>query len=441
MNEELEQTEELTEETSGETPAEEPAATAPEAVSPAEEVVEEEKQAHKLSRPPVIDLKSLLAPISEDNPSGEYMRYSGVYDEIGEARREDEALGKEDLGMELKTADFSRVIELAVPVLEKESKDLQISAWLAEALVKEEGFAGLRDSLKLLSGMQEKFWETLYPEIDEGDMEGRANAIAWMDNQAALAIMEAGIIDGEGYSYLDYQDSKKYYLPDNLEMLEYEEQNKFKALEAEAIKENKVTAEKWSKAVAATRRAFSEELNVAIKECQEELQRLNRVIEENFDVNQSPSLRNLQKILLDIATETGKILKLKREEEPDETDDQTIEGEDSADGADGSAGGSFSSGRGAIQSRQDALKRLSELAEFFRKTEPHSPVSYLVTRAVKWGNMPLESWLQDVIKDESILFQIRQTLGFNTSTESADTASAETAGSDGTHTENQGEYQ
>jgi type VI secretion system protein ImpA len=439
MNEELEQTEEITEETFGETPAEESAETTPEGISSPPE--EEEEPAHELSKPPVIDLKSLLTPISEEKPSGEYMRYSGVYDEIGEARREDEALGKEDLGMELKTADFSRVIELAVPVLEKESKDLQISAWLAEALVREHEFTGLRDSLKLISGLQEKFWETLYPEIDEGDMEGRANAIAWMDNQAALAIMEAVIIDGEGYSYLDYQDSKKYNFPDNLEMLEYEEQNKYKALEAEAIKQNKVTAEKWSKAVAATRRAFSEELNIAIEECQEELQRLNRVIEEHFDVNQSPSLRNLQKILLDIATETGKVLKLKREEEPDETDDELFEGEESEAGSDGSARGSASSARGTIQNRQDALKRLSELADFFRKTEPHSPVSYLVTRAVKWGNMPLESWLQDVIKDESILFQIRQTLGFNTNTESADTASAETAGSDESYTENQGEYQ
>jgi type VI secretion system protein ImpA len=53
-------------------------------------------------------------------------------------------------------------------------------------------------------------------------------------------------------------------------------------------------------------------------------------------------------------------------------------------------------------------------AEFFQKTEPHSPISYIVQRAVKWGNMPLESWLQDVIKDETVLFNLRQTLGFNT---------------------------
>ena len=39
---------------------------------------------------PVINLETLLAPISEENPSGEYMRYSGIYDEISEARRSDD---------------------------------------------------------------------------------------------------------------------------------------------------------------------------------------------------------------------------------------------------------------------------------------------------------------------------------------------------------------
>jgi type VI secretion system protein ImpA len=76
--------------------------------------------------------------------------------------------------------------------------------------------------------------------------------------------------------------------------------------------------------------------------------------------------------------------------------------------------GGIATASGAIQNRQDALKRLTDIAEFFRKTEPHSPISYVLQRAVKWGNMPLELWLQDVIKDETVIYNIRQTLGFNT---------------------------
>lgn len=73
---------------------------------------------------------------------------------------------------------------------------------------------------------------------------------------------------------------------------------------------------------------------------------------------------------------------------------------------------------GAIQSRQDALKRLSDVADYFKKAEPHSPVAYLVQRAVKWGNMPLEAWLQEVIKDSSTIENLRETLGIENSEDS-----------------------
>src|SRR5213592_2173018 len=109
------------------------------------------------SKPPVINFETLFAPISEDKPSGEYMRYSGIYDEISEARRADKDVPQGEWQTEVKYADFRKVISLAVPSLEKDTKDLQIAAWLSEALVKEHGFVGLRDSLRLMTGFQENF--------------------------------------------------------------------------------------------------------------------------------------------------------------------------------------------------------------------------------------------------------------------------------------------
>src|SRR5690606_36125447 len=48
---------------------------------------------------------------------------------------------------------------------------------------------------------------------------------------------------------------------------------------------------------------------------------------------------------------------------------------------------------GPIRTRQQALAQLREVADFFRRTEPHSPVAYLAARAAKWGEMPLHAWL------------------------------------------------
>ena len=364
-------------------------------------------------KPSVINFEALLAPISEEKPSGEYLRYSGIYDEISEARRSDKDVPQGEWQTELKYADYRKVISLAVPALENDTKDLQISAWLSEALVKEHGFIGLRDSLRLVSGFQETFWETLHPEIDEGDMEGRANAIAWMELQTSYAIRQAKITGYSGYSFIDFEDSKKFDIPDNIESLDSTEQARYNELRAQAEKENRVTANKWRAEMAQTRRAFYEELNFLIEECWAAYADVNRVIEEKFDRNQAPGMNNLKKSLDDIHSQVKKFLEDKRAEEPDEETEETGEGETAEDGTVVKVAG-VATASGAIQNRQDALKRLGDIATFFQKTEPHSPISYLIQRAVKWGNMPLESWLQDVIKDETVIFQIRQTLGFNT---------------------------
>jgi type VI secretion system protein ImpA len=369
------------------------------------------------SRAAVIDIEALLQPISEEKPAGESQQYSGLYDEIREARRSDDMLAQGQWQHEPKLADYRKVISLAIPALTSETKDLQISVWLAEALTKEHGFVGLRDSLALLRGLQENFWETLFPEIDEGDMEGRANAIEWMESQTAIAVKTLPITAGEGFTFLNWEESRSYDFPENIDSLDYHEQEKVKALKAQATEENRKTGDMWRAAKSQTNRAFCEELSLTLEECWTECESLDRTIEEKFDRNQMPGLRNLKKSLEDIRGVVKPLLEEKRQQEPDEAEEttETVEGEDGTVQV-----RTVAVPTGAITNRQDALKRLADVSEYFKKNEPHSPVSYLVQRAVKWGNMPLENWLQDVIKDETVIFQIRQTLGFNTKDPNAD---------------------
>lgn len=363
----------------------------------------------ELQIPPVVDLEVLLQPISEENPSGESLRYSGIYDQIAEARRSDDGLDQGEWKTEQKSADFNKVIELGVNALKTQSKDLQIAVWVAEALSRKHGFAGLRDSLVLLSGLQEKFWDTLHPEIDEGDMEGRANAISWLDVQFPLAIRAVPITVVSNYSFNDLEDAAKFDFPENISELPMDSQPPLLALKAEAEKGNRVTAMMWAKEKAQTRRATVESVNFVINECFAALADLNRVIEEKYDRNQMPGLSSVRNTLENVHTKVKLLLEEKRLEEPDPIEEIEEASEGGEVGAEG--GGRGGSVTGAINNRKDALRRLGEIAAFFQKTEPHSPVSYLVQRAVKWGNMGLETWLQEVIKDQSVLYQLRETLG------------------------------
>src|ERR1700754_2359360 len=101
----------------------------------------------------VIDIEALLAPVSDERPAGENLQYSGLHDEIREARRADEDFEQGDWRRDLKVADWKQVLNLATGTLTAKTKDLQICAWLAEALVKLYGLAGLGAGLKLMRGL------------------------------------------------------------------------------------------------------------------------------------------------------------------------------------------------------------------------------------------------------------------------------------------------
>jgi len=365
----------------------------------------------ELQKPPVIDFDLLLRPISEESPSGEEIRYSGIHDEIREARRADDVLDRGEWQTDLKVADFQKVLNLGVDTLCTKSKDLQVAAWLTEALVRLHGFTGLRDGLRLLAGIQETFWETLYPEIDEGDMENRANAIEWVDTHVGFALRSAPFTGVARYSYRDWEDSKQFEIPDNMDSLPSADKERINALLSQAEREHRVTGDLWKKEIEQTRRAAVEASYFAIEECGAALAELNRVIEEKFDRNQAPGLSSFQKSLEDVKTQVKLLLAQKREEEPDEELDADEEGSEGEVGADGVVIPGKATAAGALQNRKDALRRLSDIADFFKKTEPHSPVSYLVQRAVKWGDMSMDNWLQEVVKDQSVLFQLRETLG------------------------------
>lgn len=66
---------------------------------------------------------------------------------------------------------------------------------------------------------------------------------------------------------------------------------------------------------------------------------------------------------------------------------------------------------GGPASRMQAMHCLRQVAEFFRRQEPHSPVSYLADKAADWAEMPLHVWLRVVLKDGVAIGQLEELLG------------------------------
>jgi type VI secretion system protein ImpA len=359
-----------------------------------------------MSSAPVFNLEALLAPIAGENPSGENLQYSGLHDEIREARRADDDVPQGDWVRELKVADWEKVAELAGESLAGKTKDLQIVAWLSEAAVNMNGFPGLRDSLKLANGLLTTFWETLYPEVDEGnDLEARANALAFMDRQAADAARRIPLTKrpGANYNFFQWEEALQYDFPADTSKLSSDALQALEEKRARAQMDGKITGEETRKAKSETRRAFYEELHADIAESWAALKALDKEMDARFS-RQTPGLGSLTKTLDGIKSLLDRIVKEKRIEEPDPSD--------AVEGAEGEAAGAGAGGPGgSIRARDQALAQLAQVADYFRRTEPHSPVSYLVQRAIAWGQMPLDAWLVDVIKDNNVLAGLRETLG------------------------------
>jgi type VI secretion system protein ImpA len=349
-----------------------------------------------MGSPATIDFETLLTPIPGPNPAGVPLRYAGTYDAIQEARRADDMLAQGDWKRDTKASDWAAVIAIAIEALQVKTKDIQIAAWLAEALVKRHGFAGLRDGLRLLRELQEAFWPTLHPVVEDDDLEPRAAPLEWMNEKlpgAIRAVPVTRVQDGVAYSWISWEESR---IVENLLRQSPEAAQ-------EALGEGKISGEQFDRAVGGTPRAYYEKLVADIDEAFEAWEQLDRMNDDKFG-RQAPSLLGIKKTLEDCRALVDSITRRKRELEPDAA-------AESVAAFPGAQRGDERPMDGALTDRAAALRQLAAVAAFFRRTEPHSPVSYLVQRAVQWGAMPLEDWLREVISDDGVLARVRETLG------------------------------
>lgn len=365
---------------------------------------------------PVINLNELLAPIPGSNPCGENLLYSGLYDQIRKARLAEADLPQGDWAREVKTSDWNLVKTLALNALTDKTKDLQITAWLAESLIQLHGPAGLLDSLKLMRGLIADFWDHSYPEAEDGDLEARANALAFFDNRTAFMLKGLPLTNSKSvsnYSFFQWEESRKYEIPEDLSQLDSDELDKVIALRAEAEREHKVTSEQWRLANKDSSRAHYDALHAVLRDCLEEFESLDLLMDEKF-ARQTPGMADLKRTLENVTSLIERIIREKRMLEPDQTEPEEVSAEETPTKVDTvNPKGSM----GPIRNRMEALQRLEEVVAYFRKAEPHSPVAYLVERAIRWGQMPLEVWLREVIKERQVLDQLCDTLGLESSSE------------------------
>jgi type VI secretion system protein ImpA len=338
--------------------------------------------------------EDILVPIPGENPSGADLRYDTkllVIDKLKEFRRQDDELEQGAWQSERKTANWIPAIKLAQDTLATSSKNLQVAAYLTEALLQTEKFAGLRQGLDLVYKLLTDFWDTVYPVIDPEDpetREDRATPLAWINTQLEFPLRSTPI-NNAGHSTINYKDSR---------VVGYEDQpktDKDRKTRSTMIENGKLAPEIFDKAFNETPKAFYAQAEKDLDASLELVGKLDTLCDEKLE-DDSPGFGKIKQALTDVRHVVHQLLEKKREKEPDPVEAAPVEeaaatsegaAEANEDGAPSLASSVGIPLMGEPADRRQAVGGILAAAAFLRKREPLSPAPYLLLRALRWGEL------------------------------------------------------
>ena len=136
-----------------------------------------------------VDVDALLQEISGDTPCGEDLEYDPAFGELERAAqgKEEQQIG--DTIVEAEEPDWRVVQKLAIDLFSR-TKDIRVTLYLIRASLRTSGFIGLQSGLSLLHGLLQQYWDSIYPELDvedNNDPTMRINALVSLcDDQLML---------------------------------------------------------------------------------------------------------------------------------------------------------------------------------------------------------------------------------------------------------------
>lgn len=334
----------------------------------------------------MLDIDQLLVPISVTQACGEDLGFSAEVDSIAHARRyDDPALDQGEWVEAVKAADWPYVADHCAALIRSRSKDLRLAVWLAEAHAKTRHFRGLGDGYQLLAGLCERFWDSIYPHAEEGDHEQRIGNLFWLLARSPQLVKEIPLTDDGDVCLADFDTARQRAAtvqgPDEWGNLA-------------------VPAGPTVEELDARRRRNTDAFNAALladaQYCLRSLQAFEAAVDRRVG-GDGPSFAAAREALQHALDFIGLLAPEDAAVAPDETAPR--------------APAPGPRGDGTIASRQQAIEHLRKVAEYFRRTEPHSPVAYLADKAAGWALMPLHQWLHAVVKDQNQLAHLDELLG------------------------------
>lgn len=315
----------------------------------------------------MIEVEDLLKPVSEKEPCGKDLSYDPGFlalDALIAGKPETQFSAGEE-------PDWKQVRDACLELFKK-SKDLRMAVTLGLALVKLEGAVGLRDGLLLLKGLLERYWPDLYPKLDpeeNNDPLERINILSSLATPLGTfgdplrflqRVRQIPLANSPQMGWFSLAD----IVGDKITLPNGQEKPLASAGQIKAAFRDTKAAE-----IESAGRAISDSFALA--------KEIDGFVTEAVGAGRAPDMGALTSVL----TEIQKNLAPYMPKIPGQFQTET----GNEDGGDSPR--QEGAGNGAIQSRQDVVRVLDRICEYYARTEPSSPLPFLLRRAQRLAEM------------------------------------------------------
>lgn len=368
-----------------------------------------------------IDKASLMEPLLEGKGVGVYLRYEPIYDQIREARKEDdENLSQGIWKTEIKKADWGLVENLCFEALQKQSKDIQLMAWLCESWIVLDGLQGAINEFDLLHDLCQKFWPIIYPIQEGDDLEHRLRIFEWLSEAAAERLMFVPLTNSQF-------DAVPFTLADWVSAVSLEtiikRSAEGKSLLAEAEASGKATLSRYRKSLNLTGVDYLKTICEHAEAANQSLEKLRGFLEVLCG-SQTPNFLRVRNCLDDIIRickaslekrEAEALIEENKASSQSAADNNSSEALDFLKEGDGSEDGnpqhSPSDDSVVISERSHAYQALKDISGFLKDIDPHSPTPYLVELVSTWEGKTLIQILTEIEQGKNEAHRILKLMG------------------------------
>ncbi len=335
-----------------------------------------------------IDTATLLQEISSDLPCGEDLEYDPAFIEL-----ENIAKGKAeqqigDSVIEAEAADWKQVKKQSLNLLSR-TKDIRVVVYLMRSTLNLDGLTSFRDVLSLLKGLLTQYWEHVHPQLDEddGDPTMRINALITLCDEDSLLrpLRNAPLVSSRMLGSFGLRDI--------------------------AIAAGDITAPAdYSRVEKSTiDGAFMdtdlEELQATAGAVSESIDHVNEIesfVTDQVGVANAASFADLVSVLKEAQQVLAEQLQRRGAGESEDSESSSGEAMTENQGSTNTGGTSRPSGpalSGEIKSREDVVRALDKIADYYNHYEPTSPIPLLLIRTRRLVHMNFMQIMKDIAPD------------------------------------------